>query len=215
MKLSASRSRAAIAVLRLLPIFTTPQTSLPQNIPPSLHSATTPVAQSGRDNGSVSDRDRQRRSRIPDRRGIRLSTEGTEGHGNGKPACSDRAQRHVESRCSVDPLHPFRVFRSFRGQIFFLSGLRIRQRRVYRSIFLRLGVSFSVLSGRGQTLARLGGRFHAVASFRSLRTPRKAAKTQKGRRKQIGIICSNGRRSLRGCDLILFLFGYACQSSGF
>ena len=96
----------------------------------------------------------RRRSPIPDPVGTWLSTEGAEGHGNGMPASS------------VDPLHPFRVFRSFRGRIFFLPGLRIRQRLVYRSIFLRLRVSFSVLSGRGRAPARLGGRCHAVrASF--------------------------------------------------
>ena len=50
----------------------------------------------------------------------------------------DKAWRTAESHRPVGPLHPFRVFPSFRGQIFFLSGLRIRQRLVYRSIFLRL-----------------------------------------------------------------------------
>ena len=56
------------------------------------------------------------------------------------------------------------------SNLFFLSGLRIRQRLIYRSIFLRLCgcVSFSVLSGRGQTPARRGGRFHAVAQASDL-----------------------------------------------
>ena len=44
---------------------------------------------------------------------------------------------------------------------------------------LRLGVSFTVLSGRGQTLARLDGRCHAVVHASDLRAPHAKPRSRK------------------------------------
>jgi hypothetical protein len=62
-------------------------------------------------------------------------------HGNGKPSSSEMVRRDAESHDPLKLLASLPCLRSFRGQVFFLYGLRIRQRLVYRSIFVRLGVN--------------------------------------------------------------------------
>jgi hypothetical protein len=95
--------------------------------------------------------------------------------GNRKPAGSDMARRHAESRRHADPLHPFRVFRSFRGQIVFLSGCGFAAwREIPRSCWQRTNAPAAWWG----VFCRSRGRNRKSVNHETLETHEKKAKAE-------------------------------------